>query len=423
MLNNHMAFLGVFSFMLFLGAGFLPAQNLTLDSIFSMVEKNNPELKLYDARINAFKTYATGAKSYEPPQVGAGFFMTPYDAKMWNGDAMTGFPGMGSFMISAQQMFINPGKLNANSDYMNSMSKVDEEMKNAMRNELRSMVKMNYYEWIILKKKLIVLKESEELLNYIIKSTEIRYTHDMDKLNAYYKAKAMLGDMQNMRLMIEYEVLQKMIALNALMNRDKQIVFDIDTSYSIKHYEKLAIDTMQIGNNRSDLKSLNQEIGLLKSKQRYERSKRNPDFGVKYDHMLAFGDQPQQFSLMFMVTIPIAPWSSKMYKSTVAGLDFEMDAVKYRRQTLLNNSSGNLYSYKEQIKGKMQQISLYEKTIILSMRKNYETSLIAYEQGREELFMTLDSWQNLKLVQLSYLDLLNELLQLQVNYEKELELK
>jgi hypothetical protein len=29
-----------------------------------------------------------------------------------------------------------------------------------------------------------------------------------------------------------------------------------------------------------------------------------PEFGIKYDHMFAFGTQPQQFSLMGMITIP-----------------------------------------------------------------------------------------------------------------------
>jgi outer membrane protein TolC len=399
------------------------AQMLSLDSIFSTIEKNNPELKMYDSKISAYNTYATGAKSYDPPQVGGGFFMTPYNVSMWKGDAMTGSPGMGSLMLSAQQMITNPQKLNANAKYMQSMANVDKEMKNAMRNEFFSMAKMNYYEWIVLNRKLMVLKESEELLNYIVKSTEIRYTYGMDKLNAYYKAKAMLGDIQNMRLMIEFETRQKMIALNILMNRNKQIVFAIDTTYYIRNYDQLAIDSSQIISNRSDFKALNQDINLLRSKQNYERSKLKPDFGIKYDHMLTFGTQPQQFSLMAMITIPIAPWSSKMYKASVAGLNFEIDAVKYQQQTLLNNTSGSLQSYKEQIKSKREQLNLYGKNIVPSMRKNYQTALIAYEQGREELFMVLDAWQNLKLIQLNNLDLLNELLQLQVNYEKELEIK
>lgn len=398
-------------------------QTLTLDSIFKAIDNDQPELKMYDAQIKAYDTYATGAKSLDAPQVGAGFFMTPYNTMMWKPDAMTGSSGMGSFMISAQQMIMNPKKLNANSTYMKSMSNVDREMKNVMRNELFSMAKMNYYEWLVLKKKLQVLTESESLLEYIVKSTEIRYSYGMDKLNGYYKAKAMLGDVQNMKLMAELEINQMRINLNTIMSRNKDFQFDIDTTFVLKTYEDNIIDTTLISTNRSDYKAYDQNINFLKSKQLYEQSKRLPDFGLKYDHMIAFGTQPQQFSLMAMVTIPIAPWSSKMYKSSVSGLNFEIEAVKNQQQILMNQTTGNLQNIKEQIRSKKQQLSLYEKTIISSMRKNYQTTLLAYEQNTEELFMVLDAWQNLKVAQIGYLDQLKELLLLQVEYEKQLEVK
>ena len=384
---------------------------------------NHPELKMYDAQINAYDAYAKGAKSLEPPQVGAGFFMTPYNTQMWKSDPMTGSSGMGSFMLSAQQMFSNPKKLNANATYMQSMSKVEKEMKNATRNELFSMAKMSYYEWQVMKKKLKILSESEELLIYIIESTEIRYTYGMDKLSAYYKAKAMLGDVQQMKIMIETEISQKRIELNTIMIRNKEQEFDIDTTFVLKDYDSFVTDTTIITTNRSDYKALSQNANLLQSKQRYERSKRLPDFGLKYDHMLAFGTQPKQFSLMAMMTIPIAPWSSKLYKSSVAGLNYEIEVVRNQQQTLVNNASGFIQSLKSQIKNKKQQISLYEKTIIPSMRKNYQVTLLAYEQNTEELFMALDAWQNLKVAQLGYFDLLNDLLQLQVQFEKQLEIK
>jgi len=214
-----------------------------------------------------------------------------------------------------------------------------------------------------------------------------------------------------------------MIELNTLMIRNKEQVFDIDTTFALKNYETSVTDTTIITSNRSDYKALSQNVNLLKSKQLYENSKRLPDFGVKYDHMLAFGTQPQQFSLMAMVTIPIAPWSSQMYKSSVAGLNFEIEAVRNQQSALLNNTSGFIENIKSQIKNKKQQIDLYEKTIIPSMRKNYQATLLAYEQNTEELFMALDAWQNLKVSQLGYLDLLNDLLQLQVQYEKQLEIK
>jgi hypothetical protein len=39
-----------------------------------------------------------------------------------------------------------------------------------------------------------------------------------------------------------------------------------------------------------------------------------PEFGVKYDHMFAFGNRPQQFSLMGMVTDALV---YKMNKATI----------------------------------------------------------------------------------------------------------
>ena len=114
---------------IFLCPGNISAQVLTIDSILNAIEKNQPELKVYDAKINAINTYAKGAKSLDPPQVGGGFFMTPYNPQMWKADPSMNTNGMGSLMLSAQQMFMNPKKLNANSEYMKSMSGVETEMK------------------------------------------------------------------------------------------------------------------------------------------------------------------------------------------------------------------------------------------------------------------------------------------------------
>ena len=104
-------------------------QVMSLDSILYYVEINNSEFAVFDARIKAYNEYAKGATALDPPQVGAGFFMTPYNPSMWKSDAMTGSDGMGSFMISAQQMITNRTKRNASANYMSSMSAVDSSMK------------------------------------------------------------------------------------------------------------------------------------------------------------------------------------------------------------------------------------------------------------------------------------------------------
>lgn len=396
---------------------------MSLENILNEIEKNQPELKKYDAKINAYDTYASGAKALDAPQVGAGLFMTPYNPQMWKADPAMNTNGMGSFMLSTQQMIMNPKKLNANSNYMKSMSGIELQMKGSMKNELFSMAKMSYYEWAVLKRRKSILIESESILKYLIESTELRYKYGMDKLNAYYKGKGMLGDVQTMMVMTNQEINQKMIELNTLMNRNKSLIFDVDTLIKFNEYENVVIDSAAIMSARSDFKVLKQNESLLRNKQTFENSKRLPDFGIKYDHMLAFGKQPQQFSLMAMVTIPIAPWSSKMYKSSVKGLNYEIEAAKLEQQGFVNNVSGTIENIKIKIKNKKQQIELSEKVVIPSMKKNYETALLAYEQNTEELFMVLDAWQNLKLMQLNYVDQLMELAELQIQYENQLEIK
>ena len=67
------------------------------------------------------------------------------------------------------------------------------------------------------------------------------------------------------------------------------------------------------------------------------------------------------------------------------------------------------------------QIERYEKEIIPNQRKRFQSTLLAYEQNTDELFMALDAWLELKMSRLSQLDLLQQLLQAIVTYEKELE--
>ena len=398
------------------------AQVLTLDSVLRAVETLHPELRMYDARIEAADTYAEGARALDPPRVGGGFFMTPYNTGLWKNDGMGG-PGMGSFMFSAEQMFTNTGKRRADASYMLGMGKVEAEMKGAMRNELFGMAKRAYYEWLVLERKSAVLARSEALLDYLVRAAEIRYTYGMDKLNAYYKARAMRGDVQNMRIMTDQEIDRMRIMLNTAMARDKGIRFAIDTALVPAAPDPREPDSALLIARRSDLHAIDRNIDLLRLKQDVQRASLRPDFGIKYDHMVGFSTQPQQFSLMGMLSVPIAPWSSKMYKAVIAGLDPEMDALRESRNARVNELLGELNLLRSEIRADQQQLEVFDRTIIPSMRSNYETASLAYEQNTEELFMVLDAWQNLLLMEIARLEKLKSLYQLYARYDEELEIR
>ncbi len=402
--------------------GTMKAQQLNLDSILNVIQQVNPQLKMYDADIRSMDEAAKGAKSWMAPEISSGFWMVPYNAKLWK-KADMGATGMGQYMISAQQSIPNPKRLNADAKYMESMSAVEKERKKVALNEMYAEAKRNYYEWMIIKKKLVILDQNERLVDFMIKSAELRYKNGLGKISAYYKAKAAVGNIQNMKIMLENEIKQKQVALNTLMFRDKEMLFDIDTTYSIKDFSNISFDSATFINARSDIKAIDNDIQVNYFKQNTERTRLLPEFGIQYGHMFGFGGLPAQFTLMGMVKLPMARWSSKMNKANIQSLKWKAEALGQQRQMIINEAAGMASRMAYETASKKKQIKLYEDNIIPALRRNYQSMQLGYEQNTEELFMLFDAWETLNMTQLEYINQLQQLLQMQVELERILELK
>ncbi|MEY2903832.1 MAG: hypothetical protein RLY89_2938 [Bacteroidota bacterium] len=395
------------------------SQTLKLNNIIDSIRASHPLVKMYDNEIRSMDEAANGARSWMPPQLGFGQFMTPYDVRLWHRER--DIPGMGFVMVSGEQMIPNSKKLDADERYMKAMSSVEKEKKKASLNELISDAKQFYYEWIILKKKIGILAENEKILDFMIKNAEIRYKNGLEKISSYYKAKAALGDVKNMQLMFENDIHEKRIRLNALMDRNALTKFDIDTSYALKDYSDIVFDSTLFFTNRSDLKSLDQEINLTQLKQESEKAALKPQFGIRYDNMIGFGGQPMQYTLMGMVKIPMAKWSSKMNKANIESLKWKTYAIQSQKEMMANEYSGMAYGMRNELQLKKKQLKLYEENIIPALKNNYKTMQLGYEQNTEELFMLYDAWERLNMKQLEYVELINQSLRIQVTIERIIE--
>ena len=396
------------------------AQVLSLENILSTIKTDNPQLKMYDADIQSMDAAAKGAKSWMAPQVETGFFMTPYNTKMRKADDMS--PGMGSYMIGVSQMIPNAKKQNAEYKYMSAMSSVEKENKNYTLNQLYALAKTNYYQWLILNKKAKVANDNLLLLNYMIKSMEIRYQYNMDKLSTYYKAKSQYNELESMIIMLQNDISQKRIMLNTLMSRDKNTAFEIEETFELKEYNSQLLDTSLISKNRSDINAITRTIEINQLRVEAEKSKLLPEFGIKYDHMFAFGQQPQQFSLMGMITIPM-PWSTKMNKANISSFQIKNESLHWQKQMILNETVGMLSGMNTELSNLKKQYTISEKSILPSLRKNYDTAVLAWQNNTGDLFVVLDAWEALNMAQMDALDKLLSILNTQVEIEKQLEIK
>lgn len=398
----------------------LKAQTISLEEVLEIIKNNNPQLKMIDAEILSMDTLAPGAKSWMNPQISSGLFMTPYKTGLWRPNDMNN--GMGSYMIGVSQMIPNPKKQNAEYNYMKAMSSVEKENKNYTLNQLFSLAKFQYYQLVIVLKKTTIAEENLALLEYMIKSMEIKYQYNMDKLSTYYKSKSQYNAQESMIVMLKNTAKQKQILLNTLMAKDKNTALNVDTVYFLKTYDNELFDPSSLFATRSDLRAIDRTIRLNELKIISEKSKNLPEFGVRYDHMFTFGRNPNMFSLMGMITIPM-PWSTKMNNSNAISVKLKNDALNWQKEMIINETTGILTEMKTELKNLTKQYEISENSIIPALKRNYEVALLSWQNNTGNLFEVLDAWEGLNMAQLDALDKLQNILNTQVELEKQLELK
>ncbi|MBS1558710.1 MAG: TolC family protein [Bacteroidetes bacterium] len=392
-------------------------KKVTLDSILSVINTNHPMLKNYRYRAESMALYAEGATSLMAPEVGGGPWMLPYP-----GTKVMDQRDKGQMMLSVQQKFTNPAKLRANQSFLRSKTLLEKADEKYTFNELRALAKTAFYQWIVLEKKKKVLQENEAIIKLVLKISEVRYQYNQSKLGTIYKAQGRLSEVQNRMLTNDNEIIQKNIILNQLMNVSKEIRYQIDTTNHYRNFIPELPDTATFAQNRSDIKKIDGTIYSMRLNQQLERSQAKPDFTISYNHMFPLGSgMPGQYMLLGMVSIPIAPWSSKMYKSNVKGMEGQIEAMKYERESVLNELQGMTAGMVNEIETLREQVFNYEKKIIPALQKNYETLLLAYQENREELYAVMDAYEARLMAQIQYFDTLSRYFETAVNYEKLLE--
>ena len=393
------------------------AQVLSLDSVLAIIDKQNPMLQEYDNKVKALNTYAEGARSLMAPMIGAGTFMTPYANQMLMDER-----DKGAWMFSFEQEITNPSKLNANRKYLFSKAAVENQNRSTQFNQLRSEAKAMYYQWLVSEEKLNILKENERIMELMLKLARIRYPYNQGSLGNIYKAEGRLSEVQNMIQMTNGAIEESSYRLKALMNLPVETQIMVDTATNITYEpNQLIYDTAALSTQRSDIKQIDKTIEVMRLGQQLQRYQARPDFKIRFDHMQPIGNMPTQFTAMAMVSIPIAPWSSKMYKSEVQGMQYDIEAMKKGREAILIETSGMLAGMASQLTRMKQQLNNYETKIIPALKKNYQTLMLAYEENREQLPIVIDAWEALNMAQTDYIEKNQEYFNMIVSYEKELE--
>ena len=393
---------------------------LSMQEVFTAIDKSYPQLQYYDAKIASIRSLVDGAKAWMPPTVSLAFDRFPYRLSLIKEMMPDNQAGM---MVSVQQMIPNAAKLNAKKDYLGSLENVQRNDADWQRNTLHFTARLYYYRRFIAENKLKTIQQYRDLLKILIQTAKDKYTYNQSDLPAIFKGEAALSELENMETMSLAQIAESNIGLNTLMNRDVNAPFAIDTLLLPVDYRA---DYLMVNDTsallRNDILSMESRIRSMKFNQKWAATGSRPDFGVQISHGQMFG-MPNQFSIMGMMTIPIVPRSSKMYKSDVRSMEFEIDAMRKEKSTMQLMATQMVREKITMLLYETRQLDNYDKNVVPSYKKNLESNLLAYRQNTGNFFVLLDAWNMLLMKELERTDKLGQVFTIQSEYEYQREIK
>lgn len=389
---------------------------MSLAEIIQKIDSSNILLQSYWLKAEGYKNSADAATAWMPPMVGVGTFMTPYPLQKVMDDR-----DKGSLMLRLEQEIPNRSKLQAKKAYIKSQGNIENATRDITLNDFKAQAKRQYFTWIIALQKLKVIEKNERILMTMKKIEEVRYPYNQSQLSTVYRAEAEIQKNRNMLLMPDGDIAKAKAYLNALMNRPGNQDFEIDSTYEPGFIAEPFYDTASLSTQRKDVLRMNESIRSMQLNIEAMKQDRKPTFKIQFDHMSPLsGMMPQAYSVMGMMSIPIVPWSKKMYTSEIKAMQYNISAMQKERGAMLQETQGMLYGMQAQIQTMQKRIRSIEEKVIPALEKTFDASYLTYQENKLSLNVLIQNWEALNMMQLDLLDEKSNLYQMIVDYEKEL---
>jgi outer membrane protein TolC len=389
---------------------------LSLDSILKRIDQNNILLQSYELKAQSYGYSAEASTAWMAPMVGLGTFMTPYPGQKLMDDR-----DKGNLMLQIEQDIPNPAKQRAKKQYIASQGAVERASRAITLNEMKAQARRLYFNWLIARERIKVLEENESIMLTMKKIEEVRYPYNQSLAGNVYKAESKIEENRNMVKMQNGTIAKARSWLNSLMNAEGNSQFEIDTTYQPVFTPAASYDTASLALQRKDILKMNESIRSMQLNVESMKLGRKPDFRIRFDHMSPLAKMmPQAYSVMGMVSIPIAPWSAKMYRNEVKAMQLSIQGMEKERAAMLQETQGMLYGMQYELHTMQQRIEGMEKKIIPALQRTMDLNFLSYQENKMNLSNVIDAWEAMTMMQMNVLDEKLKLYEMIVDYEKQL---
>lgn len=392
-------------------------QLLSLDSVLSKIENNNPALLSYSNKISGANERVNSARQWMPTMLGVQAGENPYSFDFENKEYMA--------MFFAEQWFPNGKRNTTRENYFKSFASIKQNEFGYLKNQFFAKAKETYYERYITERKIQIIRENIELMKAMIDISERHLASGMEDLGTIYKTKARLVNSETMLIHEMNMVNSLTVTLNYLMNADVNNKFNLDTNNLFKNYREKNLFPLRdsLALKRSDIQKTNSEISSMKFNQSLMSLQSKPEFGVRFEHTAMLSGGKDVYAAMVMMSVPIFSKSSRGYKSEVKAMGFEIAAMEQDKEAMLNMANQIVTMLALELNTEYAEVDNYQNKILPAYKKSFDANLLSYSQNTGELMKTLLAWDDLQMAQMEYLKHLGVLLKAQAEYEKEMQIK
>jgi outer membrane protein TolC len=357
----------------------------TIESLIAEAVQNNPELKSFQRRIEAFEQRPSQARSLDDPMVKLAVANLPVDSFRFDQEAMT------QKQVQVMQKFPFPGTLDlkgniAEKDLAVTRTEFDEK-----KNSLIRQVKTLYNNLLFLDRAIAISGDNRDLLAEVITTAETQYAAGRGGQQEIIKARMELSGIIQKVLVLRQQRESAAALLNTLLNRPVQNNLQIAGEL---HPTALAftLDELQIiaEETRPALKGLKQRIEQarlaidLAEKEYYPGMEVGLGYGQRDDSETA--ERPDFFSASVSFNIPL--WYRNKESRKVAEKRADQMRAEEQYATVKNSIHFRLKELLSRIEMNRKEIELFERGFIPQSTVSFESAMSGYRVNKVD-FLTL----------------------------------
>ncbi|HEX2787540.1 MAG TPA: TolC family protein [Ignavibacteria bacterium] len=397
---------------------FANAESINLNQLLFFTISNNPDLKSFETRVEAFK-YQAEEKSYLPDPM----FEFELD------DIMSDFKRVGMINFFVSQMFPFPGKLALEKQsVLNNMSMLESEIL-VMSIEKINMIKMSYYDLYLINKKIQINQDNQLLVKTFSAATEIQYSVGKGMQQEIFKSQIEMSKLKNEEFLLKQQrknIFSQLTALTKIIiDENTRIDFsDINFDYllnknSFNITERDQVELIDFAfEHRPDLKILENKIFMNKTELEIAKLNRYPDFNIKLGYKLLPSEEKNAFAFMIGINIPFAPWSSGKYSNSVSKNEIIIKSTSDEFIAKKNDIRAEIVNIINNIRSSKETMNYYYAILLPQTENTLKSTQYSYENNETDFLDLLDSYKMYQEARIMYYESVNMYLKMIAELEK-----